>query len=372
MNQPSIAILSSASDFHSRAVAWGASESGASVTVLNPNRGIGTVGTAFALKSGRARILGLEPFSVIWDRRTNGDRSRSSATTEHAEFIQGDRNTFQSNILECLETIEEVRWINKPSREQLAQNKLLQLTTALTVGLRTPDTVVTSDPGVVRNFLKGRSGIVVKPLQPDGWNYCGKTIRSAFSSVLEAKDFAELREEDISAQVAIYQERIRKRADVRVVVLGQRAFAFNVLQTKGSDIDFHLLGKPGTIKAEPIALTAHEEARFCGLVKALGLEFATADFAVDENGRYVFLDLNPSGEWLFLEVLYPNAQLLSRFCSYLCFGDVEAGPAFPSLADYQRSPDYGALKRELDSGKASREYEKSHVTSENLETAPHS
>jgi hypothetical protein len=361
MNQPSIAILSSALDFHSRAVAWGARESGACVTVLDTYRGIGTVGTAFALKSGRARILGLDPFSVIWDRRTYGDQSRSSVTTEHAEFIQRDRNTFQSHILECLETIEEVRWINKPSHEQLAQNTLLQLTTALTVGLRTPDTVVTSDPGVVRNFLKGRSAIVVKSLPPDRWNYCDKTIRSAFSNVLEAKDFAELREEDISAHVAIYQERIRKRADVSVVVLGQRAFAFNVIQTKGPGIDFHLLGEPGTMKVEPIALTAREEARVCGLVNALGLEFATADFAVAENGQYVFLDLNPSGEWLFLEVIYPDAQLLARFCSYLCFGDVEAGPAFPSLADYQRSSDYEALKRELDGGKEFRECEESHV-----------
>ena len=370
MNQPSIAILSSALDFHSRAVAWGARQSGASVTVLDTYRGIGTVGTTFALKNGSARILGLDPFSVIWDRRTFGDHSRSSVITEHAEFIQRDRNTFQSNILECLETIEELRWINKPSLEQLAQNKLLQLTTALTVGLRAPDTVVTSDPGVVRNFLKGRSAIVVKPLQPDQWNYCGKTIRSAFSSVLEAKDFGELRDEDISAYVAIYQERIRKCADVRVLVLGQRAFAFNLLRTKDPDIDSHLLGKPGTMKVEPIAVTAREEARFCGLVNALGLDFATIDFAVDENDRYVFLDLNPPGEWLFLEALYPNAQLLPRFCSYLCFGDVEAGPAFPSLADYQRSSDYEALKREMDNGKEFPEYEKSHITSKNLATAP--
>jgi hypothetical protein len=369
MNQPSIAILSSALDFHSRAVAWGARESGATVTVLDTYHGIDTLGTAFALKSGRARILGLDSFSVIWDRRTYCVNAPGSVIREHAEFIHRDRNTFQSHIIECLETIEEVRWINKPSGERLVQNKLLQLTTALAVGLRTPDTVVTSDPGVVRNFLKGRSAIVVKPLQPDGWNHRDKTI---FPRVLEAKDFAELREEDISAHVAIYQERIRKRADVRVVVLGQRAFAFTVIQTKDPDIDSHLLGKPGTMTVEPIALTAREEARVCGLVKALGLEFATAAFAVDENGQYMFLDLNPSGEWLFLEVLYPNAQLLPRFCSYLCFGDVEAGPAFPSLADYQRSSDYEALERELDSGKEFREYEEIHVTSENIATATRS
>ena len=171
MNQPSIAILSSASDFHSRAVAWGARESGASVTVLDPDRGIGTVGTAFAVKSGRARILGLDPFSVIWNRSTDCAYSTSSIITEHAEVIQRDRNTFQSNILECLETIEDVRWINRPSSERLAQNKLLQLTTALAVGLHTPDTVVTSDPGVVRSFLKGRSAFLVKPLQLDRWNW---------------------------------------------------------------------------------------------------------------------------------------------------------------------------------------------------------
>jgi hypothetical protein len=373
MNQPNIAILSSALDLHARAVAWGARESGASVTVLDTYRGIDTDGTAFAVRSGRARILGLEPFSVIWGWQPYRVQSPDAGVTEDAGFTERERNTFQSGLFECLETIEGVRWINKPSRERLAENKLLQLTTALTVCLRTPETVVTSNPGIARSFFKGRSEIVVKPLQPDRWNDRDKKSCSAFATVLEAEDTSQLPGEDISARVAIYQERVRKRADVRVVVLGQRAFAFNTIQTNKPDIDSRVsLGEPGAMKVEPVDLTARDEVRICALVKAMGLEFATVDFALDENGQYVFLDLNPSGEWLFLELVCPNAQLLPRFCSYLCFGDVEAGPRFPSLADYQRSSDYEALKRELDSRKELREYKAEHFTSivsENLATA---
>jgi glutathione synthase/RimK-type ligase-like ATP-grasp enzyme len=373
MNQPNIAILSSALDPHSRAVAWGARESGASVIVLDTYRGIDADGTAFAVRSGRARILGLEPFSVIWGRQPYRVQSPDAAVTEDAGFTERQRYSFQLGLIECLETIEGVRWINKPSHQRLAECKLLQLTTALTVCLRTPETVVTSDPGVVRNFLKGRSEIVVKPLQADRWDYRDKKSRSAFATVLEAEDISQLPDQDISARVAIYQEQVRKRADVRVVVLGQRAFAFNVIQKNDPGIDSPFsLGELGAMKVEPVELTAREEDRICALVKAMGLEFATVDLALDENGQYVFLDLNPSGQWLFLEVLCPNAQLLPRFCSYLCFGDVEAGPRFPSLADFQSSSDYVALKHELDSRKELREHKEKHFTSivsENLATA---
>jgi glutathione synthase/RimK-type ligase-like ATP-grasp enzyme len=373
MNQPNIAILSSALDPHSRAVAWGARESGASVTVLDTYRGIDPDGKAFAVRSGRARILGLEPFSVIWGRQPYRVQSPDAAVTEDAGFAERERNTFQSGLIECLETIEGVRWINRPSHQRLAENKLLQLTTALTVCLRTPETVITSDPGVVRTFLRGRSEIFVKPLQPDRRDYRDKKSRSAFAIVLGAEDISQLPDQDISARVAIYQERVRKHVDVRVVVLGERAFAFTVIQKNEPGIDSPFsLGELGAMKVEPVELTAREEVRICALVKAIGLEFATVDFALDENGQYVFLDLNPSGQWLFLEVLCPNARLLPRFCSYLCFGDVEAGPRFPSLADYQRSSDYEALKRELDSRQELREYKERYFTStvsENLAPA---
>mgnify|MGYP000623536185 CR=1 FL=1 len=33
----------------------------------------------------------------------------------------------------------------------------------------------------------------------------------------------------------------------------------------------------------------------------LGLEFGALDFVVDGDGNYLFLEVNPNGQWLWLE-----------------------------------------------------------------------
>jgi hypothetical protein len=38
------------------------------------------------------------------------------------------------------------------------------------------------------------------------------------------------------------------------------------------------------------------------LVRSLGLRFCSADLVLTPDGRHVFLDLNPNGQWLWLEL----------------------------------------------------------------------
>jgi D-alanine-D-alanine ligase-like ATP-grasp enzyme len=39
------------------------------------------------------------------------------------------------------------------------------------------------------------------------------------------------------------------------------------------------------------------------LVRGRGLHYGAADLAVDRDGEYVFFEVNPAGEWLWLEQL---------------------------------------------------------------------
>jgi hypothetical protein len=38
------------------------------------------------------------------------------------------------------------------------------------------------------------------------------------------------------------------------------------------------------------------------MVRGLGLRFCSADLVLTPDGRHVFLDLNPNGQWLWLEL----------------------------------------------------------------------
>lgn len=51
-------------------------------------------------------------------------------------------------------------------------------------------------------------------------------------------------------------------------------------------------------------------------VKNLGLEFCSADFLVTRDGEEIFLELNPNGQWLWLEFL-TGTPLASMFADLL-------------------------------------------------------
>jgi hypothetical protein len=52
---------------------------------------------------------------------------------------------------------------------------------------------------------------------------------------------------------------------------------------------------------EVFVLPEHVEASIHRLMDSFGLNFASLDMIVTPEGEYVFLELNPNGQWLWLE-----------------------------------------------------------------------
>jgi hypothetical protein len=73
------------------------------------------------------------------------------------------------------------------------------------------------------------------------------------------------------------------------------------------------------------------------LMDSLQVNFASADFALTAEGEFVFLDLNPNGQWLFIEQSSPETQVGRKFCSFFVNGrvDPESERIFPSFSEYE-------------------------------------
>jgi hypothetical protein len=53
---------------------------------------------------------------------------------------------------------------------------------------------------------------------------------------------------------------------------------------------------------EPYDLPQDVRGALLEMVSGLGLRFCSADLVLTPDGRHVFLDLNPNGQWLWLEL----------------------------------------------------------------------
>jgi glutathione synthase/RimK-type ligase-like ATP-grasp enzyme len=96
----------------------------------------------------------------------------------------------------------------------------------------------------------------------------------------------------------ILQQEIRPKLDVRVTVVDDQVFAAQLASVTRS-VDWRTLRPPGDFKA----CNLPEDVENCcvNLVEQLGLRFGAIDLAIAADGTHYFLEINPNGEWGWLQ-----------------------------------------------------------------------
>lgn len=156
-----------------------------------------------------------------------------------------------------------------------ATNKPAALVMAKNAGLRIPPTTVTNQPGGFHG--EQLDSMIAKPVA--GGDYC--------YSLAEALAKTDLRS-GLAASPAIVQKRLVP-PEVRIYVIGQSAFAFEV---RSNSLDYRV-----NQDAELVLLpdVPPELSMLRQLMSQLGLDFGAADFKTDpDTGHLVFLELNTS------------------------------------------------------------------------------
>jgi glutathione synthase/RimK-type ligase-like ATP-grasp enzyme len=109
---------------------------------------------------------------------------------------------------------------------------------------------------------------------------------------------------------AIYQENIAGNDHVRLNVFGDHSYAALIRSTELDwRPDLRVPVTPGPVTAE-----LHSKAR--DVLDYLGLEMGAIDLKLTPAGELVWLEVNPQGQFLFLDAL-TTLNLADRFADYL-------------------------------------------------------
>lgn len=203
-------------------------------------------------------------------------------------------------------------WVNHPSRIADAGYKPVQLATATRCGLRVPPTLVTNSAGAARRFATGAraGGVVTKMLGAPGIFELGGR-RVAFTSRVNAADLADLRGIEVTAHQ--FQHWVTKRYEVRVIVIGEQVFPVAIhAGSAAARIDWRADYK--ALRYELVDPPAQVVAGIELVMKELSLSYGAFDFVVTPAGEWVFLEVNPSGQygWLETETNAPMSAALAR------------------------------------------------------------
>lgn len=192
-------------------------------------------------------------------------------------------------------------WVNHPLSNQWARHKPLQLTLAAAEGFELPPTCITADPAVVRRMWREWHGrVVAKLVGGQVPEVAGEEPYAVFTTRLEAEDIRD--DAAIAACPAIYQRLLDKAFDVRATVVGERVFACRIASRESDEgrVDWRRAGC-AALPPAPFELDGATARRCRSLTRRLGLELAGIDLAVMPDGRAVFLEINASGQWAWIE-----------------------------------------------------------------------
>jgi glutathione synthase/RimK-type ligase-like ATP-grasp enzyme len=337
-----VMILARETDNHAAPILWGLQQAGyeaqcwAGLGWQPAQQAAVTLGNEVRVSLGSHQLDGGD---VIWMRRLQPALLHPGVCEEDRKFAEEEYRWFHYSLMYLLERLP-VTCINNYSASRLINNKSVQLMLAANCGLKVPQTCMTNAGPAVWEFLapSGEPSIC-KAFFPHVWRK-----ESGAMAVTETfpVDTAMLPSDEVlSYSPGIYQHRVRKQFDVRMVLMGTSIYSFAVRNPKGA-LDWRQDACQGLVQVESIATPADVAAGVLKFAQESGIVFGSFDFAVDQAGCWWFLEVNEQGQFLWLEEFCPAANLMRRFQAFVTSAGrtdetfEQRAASFPALEDYLR------------------------------------
>ncbi|MGO4561984.1 hypothetical protein [Rhizobiales bacterium 3FA27D7] len=225
-------------------------------------------------------------FATIWWRRGSREQTIEgigNLSAAQIDLINNDSSAaFRGGLLAAFDG----RWINHPTANAAAEDKILQLEAASRAGFRIPVTLVSQDYNEVRQFLRNLGGEgVLKTLR-------GTRLQNLLSVAIQTDDIDAVA---VNASPAIYQERISGTEHLRIQVFGSNIYCVKI---SSKEMDWRdNLDIPSVI----VEVDETTRGRIFRIMHELNLEMGIIDMKILPSGELVWLEINPQGQFLFLE-----------------------------------------------------------------------
>jgi glutathione synthase/RimK-type ligase-like ATP-grasp enzyme len=201
----------------------------------------------------------------------------------------------QLSLMAALGRTPGITWLSPLDSLLVGESKIVQAQAASRLGIRTPRTVVTNS----REEAEARLGrhVVIKPLGPGQFTREDGTEAVVFATSV---DLADPQFTELGPTPFLIQELIQASTHMRVVTVGDRSWVA-CLEAAERPLDWrsqtaaHSSFIASRQIDEPVGALATR------LAGELGLGYSSQDWVKTPDDDLVLLDVNPGGQWLFLQ-----------------------------------------------------------------------
>jgi glutathione synthase/RimK-type ligase-like ATP-grasp enzyme len=242
--------------------------------------------------------------TAVWERRPVAP---TELFVENLPEINKHNLTEARGFLTFLSCyLKDVYAIGSIVYDRVSASKMLQLKTAGELGMKVPDTCFSNRKEDISAFAGNYEYLVLKSIENDNVWLNDEYEYVFYAQKVKSSDLLDKPDEMFTQTVSFVQNYIDKQFELRITVVDKTVFACKIdsqaLDDDKGKIDWRQ-GYDHGLKHEIFDLPAHI-ADFClRYLERMNLHFGCFDMIVTPQNEYVFLECNPNGQWLWIELL---------------------------------------------------------------------
>ena len=242
-----------------------------------------------------------DAFSNLWFRRPRGILVEGPSTP--AQLLHTSRE-WGAALDGFLAHIASELWINHPAANARASSKLHQLSAAQALGLSVPDTLVTmSNEEALRFWYKHGGFVVTKPLSVGYVESPNGVVEGRiYTSSVKQEDLRDT--QLLSRCPTLLQQQISGGVDVRLTVIDGKFVASHLRPPKGTPPPVNIRRLDMTrLNYNVASVPAGISSLLLQLMDSFRLRFGAIDLIETAGGEWVFLEINPNGQWAWMDLI---------------------------------------------------------------------
>lgn len=197
-------------------------------------------------------------------------------------------------------------WMNPPlnSKFLIDHNKLYQAIWAKKYGLLVPNTLISNDPDEIIEFCEKQGGeVALKTVRSVTFEKESGGREGIYTQLFTTNELKEVNDKICFCPIMV-QQYIRKKLELRVTLVGQELFtcAIHSQDSERTKHDWRRYDHDNVIH-EKFELPLEIKNKIIRLVSVWDLKYAAIDIIMSPDDKYYFLEINPSGQFGWIEHL---------------------------------------------------------------------
>jgi glutathione synthase/RimK-type ligase-like ATP-grasp enzyme len=267
--------------------------------------------------SVEGKSIDVETIRSVWWRRPAGYQLPEDLSEDEHLFVREELSQALRGLWNSLESY----WISHPEDIRRASYKLEQLQRAQRLGFEIPRTLTTMNPQDVQDFYEACAGNIIyktfaQTVFEGEHDEPGKAI---YTTPIGHEQLALL--ETVKTTPCLFQEYIPKQVELRVTVVGNQVFTAAIHSQESDSEKMKVDWRHYEAVPYRKAVLPDDVARRClEYVHSYNLNYSAMDLILTPDGRYVFLENNPNGQWGFIQEAVPELNISAALTACLIEG----------------------------------------------------